>query len=192
MNSRIYTLKNIPLSCNSLLAVVCPSSSLVLRRFDFVSQTPVSRAFRQDFKSSYQNATSGSIVQCSNLHAHQRVGSCDVKQDSRSGGCEFDLPNPLFLCPGSHFTRQIYSCTLWTAACVISLATADDLVYYKNHHKRWKKDKKWRPYYIVMDKTCLISYKNVNKLVQSWRLTLNTPTCRHWKMWIFWNSEAFT
>ena len=83
--------KNIPFSCNSLLAVLRPSSSLVPRRIDF-SQTPVSRAFRQDCLSSYKNATSGSIVQCGNLHARQSVGSCDVKHVSRSGGCEFDLP----------------------------------------------------------------------------------------------------
>ena len=75
------------------------------------------------FKSSSQNATSGSIVQCSNLHARQRVGSCDVNHDWRSGGCEFDLPNRPFLCLWSHFTCQTYSCTLWAAACVISLAT---------------------------------------------------------------------
>ena len=43
------------------------------------------------FKSSYQNATPGSIIQCGNLHARQRVGSCDVKHNSRSGGCEPEL-----------------------------------------------------------------------------------------------------
>ena len=113
--------ENTPFSCNSFLAAICPSLSLVLRLFDLF-QTPVSRAFRQDSKSSYQNATSGSIVQCCNLHACQRVGSCDIKHDSHSGGCEFDLPNRPFLCPWSHFTRQTYSCTLWAAACVISFA----------------------------------------------------------------------
>ena len=111
--------ENIPFSCNSLSN---PSPKFVSRRLDFF-QTPISRAFRQDFKSSYQNATSGSIVQCSNLHVRQRVGSCDVKHDSRSGGCEFDLPNRPFLCPWSYFTRLTYSCTLWVAACVISLVT---------------------------------------------------------------------
>ena len=56
------------------------------------------------FKSAYQN-TSGSIVQCSNLHARQRVGSCDAKHYSRSEGCKFHLPNRRFLYPWSHFTR---------------------------------------------------------------------------------------
>ena len=73
------------------------------------------------FKSLYQNATSVSIVQCSNLHVHQRVGSCDVNYDSRLGECEFNLLNCQFLYPWSHFTCLTYSCMLWAAVCVISL-----------------------------------------------------------------------
>ena len=118
--------ENIPFSCNYLLAVLRPSSSLVLRRFDFFPPKRLSFVYSGRIsKSSYQNATSGSIVECSNLHARQRVDSCDVKHDSRSRGCEFDLPNRTFLCPWSHFIHQTYSCTLWSAECVISLATDD-------------------------------------------------------------------
>ena len=109
-----------------------PASLLAVLRPQFITHSASLRlvpnaclsCIQAGFESSDQNATSRSIVQCSNLHEHQHVGSCDIKHDSRSGGCEFYLPNRLFLCPWSHFTHQTYSCTLWTAACVISLATA--------------------------------------------------------------------
>ena len=121
-------LKNIPLSCNSFLAVPCPSLSLILRSFNLYQNACLS-CIQAGFKSSYENATSGSIVQCSNLHARQRVGSCDVKHDSRSGGCEFNLPNYLCLCRWSHFTRQIYS-------CMLSLATHRYWALSKLYHIR--------------------------------------------------------
>ena len=72
----------------TLLAVLRPSSSLVL--FRLLPNACLS-CIQAGFKSSYENATSGTVVHCSNLHAYQRVGSCDVKHDSRSRGYEFDL-----------------------------------------------------------------------------------------------------
>ena len=90
---------------------------------DFLNASLSLSCIQAGFKSSYQNTTSGSIVQCSNLHARQRVGSRDVKHNSRSGGCEFDFPNHPFLYSWSHFTSQTYLCTLWATVCVISLAT---------------------------------------------------------------------
>ena len=53
-----------------------------------------------------------------------------IKHNSRSGGCEFDLPNRPFFLPWSHFTRQTYSCALWAAACVIYLATQSKIIFF--------------------------------------------------------------
>ena len=57
------------------------------------------------------------------LHSVVIYMRADIKHDSRSGGCEFDLPNCPFLSRWSHFSHQTYTCTLWTATCMISLAT---------------------------------------------------------------------
>ena len=90
-------------------------SSRVMRRQD--SNVTVSGAFRQDLSNHAKMPHPG---QSHNVVIYMRAY---VKHDSQLGGCEFDLPNRLFLSPWSHFTRQTYSCTLWAAACVISLAT---------------------------------------------------------------------
>ena len=42
-----------------------------------------------------------------------------------------------------------------------------DLVYYKNHHRRGKLDKRWKPYYIVIEKTGPVSYKIKDQLTSS-------------------------
>ena len=76
-----------------------------------------SGAFRQDLSN---HATMPHPGQSHNVVIYMRDY---IKHDSWSGGCEFDLPNCLFLSPWSHFTRPTYSCTLWAATCMISLAT---------------------------------------------------------------------
>ena len=54
----------------------------------------------REIRYNYQQLSSMSeIAQYGNLHAHQHVGSPDVKHDSRLGGCEFNLPNHPFLSP---------------------------------------------------------------------------------------------
>ena len=72
-----------------------------------------SSAFRQDL---YNHAK---MPHPGQLHKVVIYMHADVKHDSRLGGCEFNLPNCLFLFPWSHFTRQTYLCMLWAAACNI-------------------------------------------------------------------------
>ena len=76
-----------------------------------------SGAFRQDL---YNHVKMPHPSQSYNMVIYMHT---DAKYSSRSGECEFDLPNRLFLSPWSHFTCQTYSCTLWAAVCMISLAT---------------------------------------------------------------------
>ena len=64
-------------------------------------------AFKQDLNDCTKMPHLG---QCGNLHACQHVCSPDVKHNSWSGGCEFDLPNYLFLSLWSHFTWRIRAC----------------------------------------------------------------------------------
>ena len=42
-----------------------------------------------------------------------------------------------------------------------------DLVYYKNHHRRGKLDMRWRPYYVVVEKTGPVSYRIRDQLTGS-------------------------
>ena len=74
-------------------------------------------AFRQDL---YNRAKMPHLGQSHNMVIYVHA---DTKHDSQWGGCEFDLPNRPFLSPWSHFTRQTYLCTFWTAVCMISLTT---------------------------------------------------------------------
>ena len=97
-------------------AVLHPSSSLVVRHQDSKRFLPAPGTFRQDL---YNHAK---LPHPSQSHVVIYIHT-DAKHDSRSGGCESDLPNCPFSSPWSHFTRQTYSCTLWAAACVISLTT---------------------------------------------------------------------
>ena len=102
----------------SSLSVLHPSSFLVVRHQDSKRRL-FPGASRQDLNNHTKILHPG---QSHNLVIYMRTSVLVVKHDSRSGGCEFDLPNRLFLSPWSHFTRQTYSCTLWASACVISLA----------------------------------------------------------------------
>ena len=116
-------LVNIPFSLpqQSSPAVLYPSSSRVVRHRD--SNDAASGAFRQDFSIHAKMPHQG---QSHNVIIYKRTY---VKHDSRSGGCEFDLPNRPFLsCPDLILhARHIFE--HWAAACVISLAT---LSKYKN------------------------------------------------------------
>ena len=113
-------LVNIPFSLpqQSSPAVPYPYLSCVVRHRDSNDTAP--GAFRHDLSNHAKMPHPG---QSHNVVIYK---SAYVKHDSRSGGCEFDLPNRPFLSPWSHFTRQTYSSTLWAAACVISLATQSD------------------------------------------------------------------
>ena len=42
-----------------------------------------------------------------------------------------------------------------------------DLVYYKNHQRKGKLDKRWKPYYVVVEKTGPVSYKIRDQLTSS-------------------------
>lgn len=42
-----------------------------------------------------------------------------------------------------------------------------NLVYYKKHSKRGKLDMRWRSYYVVVEKTCPVSYKIKDRLTSS-------------------------
>lgn len=42
-----------------------------------------------------------------------------------------------------------------------------DLVYYKNHQRKGKLDKRWKPYYVVIEKTGPVSYKIRDQLTSS-------------------------
>lgn len=42
-----------------------------------------------------------------------------------------------------------------------------DLVYYKNHHKKGKLDVRWRPYYVIIEKTGPVSYRIRDQLTGS-------------------------
>ena len=109
-------LVNIPfLPQQSSPAVLYPSLSLVVRHRD--SNVTAFSAFRQDLSNHAKMPHPG---QLHNVVIHMCTY---VKHDSLLGWCDFDFPNRLFLSPWSHFTHQTYSCTLWAAACVISLAT---------------------------------------------------------------------
>ena len=95
-------------------AVLYPNSSRVVRHWDSNDTAP--GPFRQDLSNHAKMPHPG--------QSHVIIYKCAyIKHDSQSGGCEFDLPNRLFLSPWSHFTRQTYSSMLWAAACVISLTT---------------------------------------------------------------------
>ena len=109
--------ENIPFS-SSTIFFSSPTSKLischVLPRLKTLSN---SNAFRQDL---YNHAKMPHPGQSHNVVIYIRT---DIKHNSRSGGCKFNLPSCPFLSPWSHFTHQTYSCTLWATACMISLAT---------------------------------------------------------------------
>ena len=108
--------ENIPFSSSTISSSPTPKlvSCHALPRLKTLSD---SGAFKQDL---YNHAKMPHPGQSHNVVIYIHA---NAKHDSRSGGYEFDLPNHPFLSPLSHFTCQTYSCTLWAAMCMISLAT---------------------------------------------------------------------